>query len=134
MNRSATNYNFNASGLGSEDCLYLSVWEPVNRTTPLPVFFWIHGGGYGTGQGNNDFSELLMNNNDGFVMVAIQYRLGAFGFLSSAEVAEYGVANAGLRDMHFALKWVQSYIHLFGGDPTRVTIAGESAGGKYTTF
>lgn len=59
----------------------------------------------------------------------IQYRLGAFGFLSSAEVAEQGIVNAGLHDMRFALQWVQKYISRFGGDPDQVTISGESAGG-----
>lgn len=69
-----------------------------------------------------------MTNNHGFLLVIIQYRLGAFGFLSSSEVAKYGVANAGLYDMEFALEWVQEYIGRFGGDPKRVTISGESAG------
>ena len=58
----------------------------------------------------------------------IQYRLGAFGFLSSAEISHFGVPNAGLYDQNFSFQWVQKYIHLFGGDPTHVTIAGESAG------
>jgi len=66
---------------------------------------------------------------DKFMFVAIQYRLGAFGFASSAEIARFGVPNAGAHDMHFALEWVQKYIHLFGGDPAQVTIGGESAGG-----
>ena len=70
-----------------------------------------------------------MTNNHGFILVIIQYRLGAFGFLSSAELSHFGVANAGLYDMHFSLQWVQDHIHTFGGDPSRVTIAGESAGG-----
>ncbi|KAJ0384307.1 hypothetical protein COL922a_008668 [Colletotrichum nupharicola] len=66
---------------------------------------------------------------NGFLTVVIQYRLGAFGFASSAEIGHFGVPNAGLHDVRFALEWVQDYIHLFGGDPARVTIAGESAGG-----
>ncbi len=61
--------------------------------------------------------------------VVIQYRLGVFGFGASAEVARFGTLNAGLHDIHFALKWVHEYIHLFGGNPDQVTIAGESAGG-----
>ena len=86
-------------------------------------------------------------NDNGFISVAIQYRvriflpdesdsvltgtfkLGAFGFLSSDEVYRFGAVNGGILDQHFALQWVQSYISLFGGDPTRVTITGESAGG-----
>ena len=63
------------------------------------------------------------------VIVQIQYRLGAFGFLSSAEVAKHGTLNPAVHDMRFALEWVQKYIGLFGGDPDQVTISGESAGG-----
>ena len=70
-----------------------------------------------------------MSNAHGFIVVVIQYRLGAFGFLSSSEVSQSGVPNAGLHDVHFALEWVQKYIGNFGGDPARVTVAGESAGG-----
>jgi carboxylesterase type B len=80
------------------------------------------GGGYGTGQGNGDLSELVMTNNHGFIVVVIQYRLGAYGFLSSAELSHFGIANAGLYDMHFSLQWVQDHIRSFGGDPSRVTI------------
>lgn len=72
---------------------------------------------------------MIKTNGNSFIAVEIQYRLGAFGFLSSADVAEKGVLNAGIHDMRFALQWVQKYIHLFGGDPTEVTIAGSSAGG-----
>ena len=66
---------------------------------------------------------------NGFVTVAIQYRLGVFGFGSSDEIFKKGVPNAGLHDMRFALEWVQKYIDRFGGDPNQVTISGESAGG-----
>ncbi|CZR52852.1 related to esterase [Phialocephala subalpina] len=121
------NYNFTASGLGNEDCLFLSVFAPQNATN-LPVLVWIHGGGYGTGQGNNDLSELITTNSHGFLVVIIQYRLGAFGFLSSSEISHFGTPNAGLYDMNFSLQWVKKYIHLFGGDPSHVTISGESAG------
>jgi carboxylesterase type B len=70
-----------------------------------------------------------MNTNDnGFITVEIQYRLGAFGFLASAEVEKYGQLNAGLLDQRFALEWVQAHIAKFGGDPTRITIGGESSG------
>ncbi|KAF7888949.1 hypothetical protein EAF00_009249 [Botryotinia globosa] len=125
----AANYNFTRSGLGNEDCLFLSVWASPNATN-LPVMVWIHGGGYGTGSGNNDFSELANTNSNSFILVAIQYRLGAFGFLSSSElVSSGGIPNAALYDMNFSLQWVQTYISKFGGDPSRVTIAGESAGG-----
>ena len=71
----------------------------------------------------------MHTNENTYIIVTIQYRLGAFGFLSSAEVAEFGALNAGIHDMQFALQWVQKYIHLFNGDPTQVTVAGQSAGG-----
>lgn len=71
---------------------------------------------------------MIVLNDHGFIEVSIQYRLGAFGFLSSPAIAEFGTVNAGLYDMHFALEWVQDHIESFGGDPSRVTIVGESAG------
>lgn len=113
---------------GSEDCLVLNVWAP-DGAVDLPVLVWIHGGGYGEGSSQQDLSYIIEENGNNFVGVAIQYRLGAFGFLSSDEVFRNGVVNAGILDQTFALKWVQTYIHLFGGDSTRVTISGESAGG-----
>lgn len=70
----------------------------------------------------------MATNNNSFVSVVIQYRLGAFGFLSSDEVYRNGVTNAGLLDQHFALQWVQEYIGLFGGNSSAVTISGQSAG------
>ncbi|KAI4104941.1 MAG: hypothetical protein L6R37_002984 [Teloschistes peruensis] len=113
---------------GNEDCLFLNVFAPQGKTN-LPVLVYIHGGGYGAGQANYDLTEIINTNNNSFIGVTIQYRLGAFGFLSSDEVSRYGVVNAGLRDQTFALQWVQSYISLFGGNPAQVTLAGESAGG-----
>ncbi|KAI4282223.1 MAG: hypothetical protein L6R38_003087 [Xanthoria sp. 2 TBL-2021] len=113
---------------GSEDCLFLSVYAPPNAAN-LPVLVWIHGGGYGQGQGNQDLSMIINTNNDSFIGVAIQYRLGAFGFLSSDEIYRYGTVNAGILDQTFALQWVQTYIHLFGGNASQVTVAGVSAGG-----
>jgi len=89
---------------------------------------WVHGGGYGTGSGTQDVGDITAINNNSFVSVVIQYRLGAFGFLSSDEVHHFGSVNAGLLDQHMTLKWVQEHIAKFGGDPRKVTIAGESAG------
>jgi carboxylesterase type B len=71
----------------------------------------------------------MVTNNNSFISVVIQYRLGALGFLSSEDVKKGGALNAGLLDMNFALKWVQKHAKEFGGDPSRVTLAGESAGG-----
>ncbi|KAK1515469.1 carboxylesterase [Colletotrichum abscissum] len=127
--RGVPNYTFEKDAMGDEDCLFLNVFTPANKTR-LPVLFWIHGGGYGQDwAANYDFSHMAKTVGNGFVTVIIQYRLGAFGFASSAEIGHFGVPNAGIHDMRFALEWVQDYIHLFGGDPARVTIAGESAGG-----
>ncbi|PGH18991.1 hypothetical protein AJ79_00024 [Helicocarpus griseus UAMH5409] len=119
---------------GDEDCLFLNVYAPPPscesaEKSLLPVLVWIHGGGYGFGDGRQDMSEIINDGGRGFVVVAVQYRLGAFGFLSSADVHEKGVVNAGLLDQLFALEWVQKHIELFGGDPARVTVSGESAGG-----
>lgn len=86
------------------------------------------GGGYGLSGAVHDPSEWINTNDDGFISVMIQYRLGAFGFLSSADVAKYGQTNVGLLDMRLALEWVQAHISQFGGDPLRVTVGGESAG------
>lgn len=76
----------------------------------------------------------MTTNKNGFISVIIQYRLGAFGFLGGSDVKNGGALNAGLLDMNFALKWVQSNIGKFGGDPSRVTIAGESAGGAAVLY
>lgn len=139
-------YGFN-SGPGDEDCLYLNVYAPPNATD-LPVLLWIRksepvqpltgslltadglpdGGGYALFGAEYDPSPMMNTNNNGFITVEIQYRLGAFGFLSSSEVKEHGVTNAGLLDQRFALQWVQRHIAKFGGDPKRVTIGGESSG------
>ncbi|EXJ66348.1 carboxylesterase 2 [Cladophialophora psammophila CBS 110553] len=117
----------NSTG-SSEDCLFLNVYAPPNAASPLPVLFYIHGGGYGRGNGQQDLSAIINANNNSFVGVTIQYRLGAFGFLAGDEVFRNGVVNAGLLDQYLALQWAQKYISLFGGDPNHVTIAGQSAG------
>lgn len=116
---------------GNEDCLFLNVYAPSNTTSaPLPVLVWIHGGGYGEGDATQDLSGLLAatSHSNPLVAVSLQYRLGAFGFLASKEVRRRGQLNAGLLDQRAALQWVQRHIGAFGGDPARVTLAGESAG------
>lgn len=119
-------YGFN-SGPGDEDCLFLNVYAPPHAKN-LPVILWIHGGGYGLFGAVYDPSVLMNTNDNGFISVIIQYRLGAFGFLSSEDVKKNGQVNAGLLDQRFALQWVQDHIEEFGGDPSKVTLAGESAG------
>lgn len=126
-----TEYSYWDSGMTTEDCLFLNVQAPskVMNATGLPVLVGIHGGGYGSGSNQLDFSKLIASNGGNFIAVSIQYRLNAFGFLSSDEVHLKGTPNAGLLDQQLALQWVQQYIHLFGGDKTQVTIFGQSAGG-----
>ncbi len=117
----------------SEDCLYLNVWRPTaNPSAELPVLVWIYGGGYTNGSASMPLYSGDRLARRGIVVVTIAYRLGAFGFLAhpelSAETAEKSSGNFGFRDQIAALQWVQRNIGAFGGDPGRVTIAGQSAG------
>lgn len=110
-----------------EDCLTLNVWTPTG-TAPesRPVMVWIHGGGFTAGSGDiYDARRLAVRG--GTVVVTINYRLGALGFLADPALGEPG--NYGLADQQAALRWVRDNIAEFGGDPAKVTIAGESAGG-----
>lgn len=115
-------------GLGSEDCLQLNVFTknlPFNETVELkPVIVYIHGGGFEAGTAINHGPEYLMDRD--IVLVTIQYRLGAFGFMAVGRADVTG--NQGLKDQTMALRWVQANIHHFGGDRDRVTITGLSAG------
>ncbi|PKK42735.1 hypothetical protein CI102_13303 [Trichoderma harzianum] len=116
----------------SEDCLLLNVLKPVSpKSKSLPVLVYIHGGGYVTGNSissdGSDFTKYAQGN---VIWVSIQYRLGAYGFLNPKEFDGHaGVKNAGLLDQRLALEWVQRHISAFGGDPSKVTIWGGSAGG-----
>ncbi|KAK0211204.1 Alpha/Beta hydrolase protein [Desarmillaria ectypa] len=115
----------------SEDCLFLNVYIPgqLGSRKNLPVVVWIHGGGYVAGSANRTpGNDLIHEAGGGVIAVLIQYRLGLFGFLAGESVKANGVLNAGLLDQQFALQWVQTHIAKFGGDPSRVTIWGESAG------
>lgn len=116
---------------GQEDCLLLDVYVPEEpQSSSLPVLVNIHGGGYTQGSAYGNAWQALVNASGGsFIYVSTQYRLGAYGFLSSSEVRENGAANAGLLDQRSALDWVQRNIRAFGGDPAKVTIIGGSAGG-----
>lgn len=114
-----------------EDCLNLNVWTPPvsgDRTEPKPVMVWIHGGSFVAGSGGIYDSRRLVSRGD-IVVVTINYRLGALGFLAHPALGAPGaVGNYGLADQQAALRWVRDNIANFGGDPDRVTIAGESAG------
>ncbi|MDH6214874.1 carboxylesterase/lipase family protein [Streptomyces pseudovenezuelae] len=134
--RSATSYGSRcpqaSTGTGpgmSEDCLYLNVYTSERRTDrPLPVLFWIHGGGFSGGAGDlYDGSRIAKTDN--VVVVTVNYRLGVFGFLDVPGLSRQGAGNYDLLDQEAALRWTQRNIGAFGGDSGRVTIAGESAGG-----
>ncbi|XP_065139398.1 fatty acyl-CoA hydrolase precursor, medium chain-like [Paramisgurnus dabryanus] len=117
----------------SEDCLYLNVYTPSQRSESekLPVMVWIHGGGLVLGgAATYDGSSLAAYEN--IVVVVIQYRLGIFGFLSTGD--QHAKGNWGFLDQIASLQWVQQNIESFGGDPQSVTIAGESAGGISTSL
>ncbi|XP_069944777.1 venom carboxylesterase-6 isoform X1 [Cherax quadricarinatus] len=117
---------------GSEDCLYLNVFTPANKTpkSELPVMVWIHGGAFYSGAAQEYLPFVFLNHD--VVLVVIQYRLGVMGFLSTEDSVIPG--NFGLKDQTLALQWVQRNIHNFGGDKTKVTVFGESAGGASVHF
>ncbi|HUS02975.1 MAG TPA: carboxylesterase family protein [Chitinophagaceae bacterium] len=117
----------------SEDCLYLNIWAPAKKgNSLLPVLVYYYGGGFVAG----DAAELRYDGESmakkGIVALTVNYRLGVFGFLSHPEITKesphQASGNYGLLDQAAALQWVQKNIEAFGGDPKRVTIAGESAG------
>ena len=121
--------------VGAEDCLYLDITAPVGASAvePLPVMFWIHGGGNTSGfKGYYDFSTLVESQQ--VIVVAINYRLGPFGWFSHPVVQKQAEgldrsSNFGTLDIIQALSWVQQNISEFGGDAKNVTLFGESAGG-----
>ncbi|XP_015279094.1 PREDICTED: cholinesterase-like, partial [Gekko japonicus] len=117
----------------SENCLFLNIWAPHPRPpTPVPVLVWIHGGGYITGTSSLEmYNGASLAAEEDLVVVSLNYRLGALGFLSLPPSAP---GNAGLWDQQLALKWVKENAASFGGDPTRVTIFGHSAGGALVGF
>lgn len=113
-----------------EDCLRLNVWTPSGRQDDaLPVLVWLHGGGYTSGSGNEAaFHGDVLATAGELVVVTVTHRLGLLGFLDLRELGEPDSANAGMLDVVAALEWVQRNIRAFGGDPTRVTICGQSGG------
>ena len=123
---------FRSSGM-SEDCLYLNVWAPPRAAAPrLPVLVYFYGGGFIAGDGSENRYDGASLARRGIVVVTVNYRLGAFGFLAHPELTRESPHHAsgdyGLLDMVAALHWVRRNIAAFGGDPAHVTIAGESAG------
>ena len=117
----------------SEDCLYLNIWTPAKSPKEaLPVLVYFYGGGFQAGDGSEYRYDGESMSKRGIVAVTINYRLGIFGFFAHPELTKesphQSSGNYGLMDQHAALLWVQKNIAAFGGDPKRVTIAGESAG------
>ncbi len=116
----------------SEDCLYLNVWAPAKRTKLLPVIVWIHGGGYTNGSAAMPLYWGDRLAQKGVIIVTIAYRLGPLGFLAHPELTResrhHSSGNYGLMDQIAALNWVQRNIAAFGGDPSHVTVAGQSSG------
>ncbi|KAK5900575.1 hypothetical protein CgunFtcFv8_025525 [Champsocephalus gunnari] len=126
---------------GREDCLYLNIWVPHGRSvsTGLPVMVWIHGGAFmaGGSMGANILENYLYSGQEiadrgDVIVVTLDYRVGALGFLSTGESDLPG--NYGLWDQHAAIAWVNRNIRSFGGDPHRITVFGESAGGASVNF
>ncbi|PHH66126.1 hypothetical protein CDD81_189 [Ophiocordyceps australis] len=129
----------------SEDCLFINVQRPRDQTLRnLPVLAWIHGGGFEGGSANAIISETTaipgifyqganivrksIDMGRPIVFASFNYRLAHFGFSASRELQEAGLLNLGFEDQRLALKWIQKHIAAFGGDPSKVTIMGESAG------
>ncbi len=123
---------FRSDGM-SEDCLYLNVWSPAKSANEkLPVLVYFYGGGFAAGDGSESRYDGENMAKKGIVTLTVNYRLGIWGFFSHPELTKespnHASGNYGLLDQNAALKWVQANISKFGGDPKRVTIAGESAG------
>lgn len=116
---------------GSEDCLYLNIFRPTHKKKKLPVYVYIHGGSNNFGQASHYDGSILANKGD-LVVVVIQYRLGPLGWLTHPALRHGDPrddsGNFGTLDTIQALKWIKKNIKAFGGDPKKVTIAGESAG------
>jgi len=121
-------------GIGSEDCLVINVWAPRKASLqPLPVFVWIHGGGFVVGSSNIPMLDgQHLSEAGNIVVVSFNYRLGLLGFLALAELSAESPSNSsgayGFFDQLAALQWVKRNIASFGGDPSEVTLGGNSAG------
>lgn len=114
---------------GDEDCLHLTVWSP-RSAQGAPVLVWIHGGAHVSGGAADPVTDgARLAETQGLVVVAVQYRLGAFGYLLMEDDGAGDGANAALHDQLTALRWVSAHIADFGGDPDSVTVMGQSSGG-----
>jgi para-nitrobenzyl esterase len=124
---------FKVDGPQSEDCLHLNIWTPGTDSTRRPVMVWLHGGYLSMGSGSQAaFRGNLLAKVGNVVVVTLNYRLGALGFLNLKEITGGQIpatGNEGILDQIAALKWVKNNIAAFGGDPGNVTVFGESAGG-----
>lgn len=125
---------FQKALLQSEDCLYLNIHRPAGTTpdSKLPVLFWIFGGGFQIGwnsmyDGTPWVTESIKEGQP-IIVVTVNYRVGGFGFLAGKEIMADGSSNLGLLDQRLGLEWIADNIGAFGGDPSKVTIWGESAG------
>ncbi|KAK4234233.1 Alpha/Beta hydrolase protein [Achaetomium macrosporum] len=149
--KNATEYAASCYGYGnakawpyflSEDCLTLNVVRPAGYTgdSKLPVAVWIHGGGYVMDYSANGVYNLSfivqqsVRMDKPMIAVSFDYRLSAWGFLASDEILQAGVANLGLKDQYLALRFIKENIAAFGGDPDKITIWGESAGGGSVSY
>jgi para-nitrobenzyl esterase len=126
-------------GPTSEECLLLNVWTPgPSRSSRRPVMVWLHGGGFRTGSGNSIFYEgKALARKHGVVVVTVTHRLNALGFLYLAEIGgeQYrNSSNVGMQDIVLALEWVRDNIDRFGGNPSNVTVFGQSGGGGKTAI
>ncbi|XP_060095198.1 acetylcholinesterase-like isoform X1 [Heteronotia binoei] len=124
---------YSANTPQSEDCLFLNVWVPHPRpSTPAAILVWIHGGSYFFGTASLVvYDGAFLAATENVIVVSMNYRLGALGFLSLPPAAP---GNVGLFDQQLALRWVRKNAAAFGGDPTRITIFGESAGGASVNY
>jgi para-nitrobenzyl esterase len=126
-------YEFMTHNQISEDCLYLNIWTPAKSATEnRPVFAYVYGGAFNSGSGAVPLYDGEGLAKKGLVVVTFNYRVGVFGFLALSELTResphQASGNYGLLDQVAALRWVQANIRHFGGDPTRVTVGGQSAG------
>lgn len=112
----------------SEDCLTLNVWQPPSTSATGGVMFWVHGGGYTQG-GSSEFNGSTLAAHHGVVVITCNYRLGPLGFLAMLELEFGGAANAGMLDQQQALRWARTHAASFGGNPGKVLLFGQSAGG-----